>query len=808
MKQYRDKESKIIGVLSAGMGVTKHKRKEDTLTLEFQQLLSIYESIDEPIYVADPETYELLFANKSLIDAFGNILGEKCYNALQGADSPCYFCTNRHIFGKNLGKTHVWEFHNIKNNKWYHCIDKAISWPDGRMVRCEIAINVTERMTMQEELKKSQARYQAILEAQKELLCRFLPDYTLTFANESLCELTGKTRKELIGQKFTKFLYKEDRKKIMDAIGSIDIDNPSEMHEERAIVKNGEVRWLEWSNRAIFDKNNKIAEYQSVGRDITERKLAEERIKEKERFMSEIFSSIQDGISILDKGLNVIQVNPTMERWYSHAMPIVGRKCYEVYHGFDKPCEVCPTMRTLKTGAQCHEIVAKRGEHGDIEGWLDLYSFPLRDSSTGEIKGVIEYVRDATQRKNIEKEKDALNKELIKSNRKLLRMAMKDHQTGLYNHRYFEEIAEAEFYRAKRHGHPLSMIMLDIDYFRSLNDVYGHKFGDMVLRQFAKKLRRLVRLHDYVIRYGGEEFIVISPGIDRAEASVLAKRVIEKIRLYNFGDKKTPVKLKLSLAVVSFPENRIFKSMDLVEIAEEILHKIKELGGDRVGTYEDIKNGKKNLAKKLNVGHLKQKLYRLTKRANQTLVESVYAFAKTIELKDHFTGDHVEKTVYYATETAKNLGLLEQDLLLIEQAAVLHDLGKIGISDSILLKEGKLTEAEFENIKEHPKIGADIIRPIQFLRGLIPLILYHHEKWDGTGYPCGLKGEEIPLGARIIAIADVYQALTSDRPYRKAFPKEKAISMIKDNAGSQFDPKIVKAFLPTVTKRHTIKTKL
>jgi diguanylate cyclase (GGDEF)-like protein/PAS domain S-box-containing protein len=797
----RDRDDKITGVISTGIDVTNRKREEDSLNSEFRQLLSVYESIDEPIYVADPETYELLFANKSLLSSFGSIVGKKCYKALQGSDSPCYFCTNKHIFGKNLGKTHVWQFNNTKNNKWYHCIDKAIAWTDGRMVRCEVAIDITERVMIQDELKKSQARYQEIMESQKEFLCRFLPDYTLTFANEALCNLMGKSHEELLGQKFIKFLCKEDQKKVIEAIQGINFDNPSEMHEEKILMKNGETRWLEWSNRAIFDKNNNIIEYQSVGRDITERRLSEERVKEKERFTSEIFSSIQDGISILDNNLNVIRVNPIIERWYDHAMPIVGRKCYEVYHGFNKPCDICPVAKTLKTGEQCHGIVAKRGNNGEVVGWLDLYSFPLRDASTNKIKGVIEYVRDVTERKNSEKEKDNLNKELVKSNRKLLRMAMKDHQTGLYNHRYFEEIIEAEFYRAKRHGQPLSMIMLDIDYFKSINDVYGHPFGDVVLRQFAKKIRRLVRLHDYVIRYGGEEFVVILPGIDKPGASIMARRVIEKIRLYNFGDKKTPVKLKVSISLVSFPEDRIFKSMDLIEVADKILNRTKDLGGDRVGTYDDIVNGNKKTSKEPDVGHLKQKLYRLTKRANQALIESVYAFAKTIELKDHFTGDHVEKTVYYATETAKNLGLMEQDLLLVEQAAILHDLGKIGISDNILLKEGKLTDEEFEHIKEHPKIGADIIRPIQFLRGLIPLILYHHERWDGRGYPCGLKGEEIPVGARVIAIADVYQALTSDRPYRKAFSKEKAIDMIKNSSGSQFDPKIVKAFLVTVSGR-------
>lgn len=136
----------------------------------------------------------------------------------------------------------------------------------------------------------------------------------------------------------------------------------------------------------------------------------------------------------------------------------------------------------------------------------------------------------------------------------------------------------------------------------------------------------------------------------------------------------------------------------------------------------------------------------------------------------------------------------------IRQGAILHDLGKIGISDNVLLKKTQLTKKEFDEIKKHPQIAADIIRPIQFMHDIIPLILYHHEHWDGKGYPAGLKGEEIPIGARIISIADVYQALTSNRPYRKAFRKKEAMQMIKENSGTQFDPTIVDIFLKVLKR--------
>jgi len=150
------------------------------------------------------------------------------------------------------------------------------------------------------------------------------------------------------------------------------------------------------------------------------------------------------------------------------------------------------------------------------------------------------------------------------------------------------------------------------------------------------------------------------------------------------------------------------------------------------------------------------------------------------------------------------LNLKPEKLEDIRQAAILHDLGKIGISDKILLKNSKLTEEEYAQIKKHPQIAADILRPIHFLRSIIPYILYHHERWDGEGYPCGLKGEVIPVGARIIAIADVFQALTSNRPYRKAFSWEEAIKIIKEGSGTQFDPKIVKLFLKLIYSKKRV----
>ena len=424
---------------------------------------------------------------------------------------------------------------------------------------------------------------------------------------------------------------------------------------------------------------------------------------------------------------------------------------------------------------------------------------PIYDNS-GKLTGAIESIRDITEQKLAKKNLGKLNEELLKSNRIFKQLALKDSHTGLYNHRYLGEVIEAEFFRAKRYAHPLSAILTDIDYFKSINDVYGHQFGDLVLKQFARQLKMVVRQYDIVARTGGEEFVVLSPATNRADSVALAERILEIISLYDFGDESHKVKLKISIAVASYPEDKISKGADLIDLADHILVKVKEFGGNRVYSSSDLKKQDKDVSpgepeKTPDVNLLKKELEKLTRQANQGLIESIFAFAKTIELKDHYTGEHVEKTVHYATEVARELGLPKDEVDKIRKASILHDLGKIGISENILLKKGKLTKEEFDEIRKHPQIAVDILRPIQSLQGVIPMIYYHHERWDGGGYLNGLKGDEIPIGARIIAVSDVYEALTSDRPYRKAFPRDEAIRMVKESSGTQFDPKVVDAFL-------------
>ena len=664
---------------------------------------------------------------------------------------------------------------------------------NGRRAVMVLAIDITEKKRTEDLLWLTQFAIDHAVDA----VFWLDSEGHFKYVNEQACKSIGYSQKELLSMSVFDInpLYtKETWLKKWEEV----------KREKRSMIETLHRR----KNGSIFPVEISITHFEFKGeeyhyafvRDVTDRKIMENSLRQQERFLMSIFASIQDGISVLDKDMKIVQVNPTMEKWYAHAMPLVGKKCYEAYYGQTKPCKTCPTVKALETKEATREVVPKVDAKGQVVGWFELYSFPLIDQQYGILTGVIEHVRDITGEMKAKEETAKLTDEVLRSNKRLKEISLTDPHTELYNYRFLENAIEAEFYRAKRYAQTLSVIMVDIDYFKSVNDVYGHRFGDVVLKQFAKELKKLVRRYDYVIRSGGEEFIIVSPNIDRRQALGLAQRLLESLSLSNFGDAKHSIRLKLSMAVASYPEDKIREGADLINLAERILEKAKELGGNRVYSTEDIGKSKKvlegnNHSKNGELKHLRSKIDKLTKKTNQGLVESILALAKTIELKDHTTGEHVEHTVHYVTEISSALGLSHEESELVKQASILHDLGKIGISEKILNKKGKLDKKEYDEIKKHPQIAADILRPVQFLHGLIPFIFYHHERWDGKGYPSGIKGDEIPIGARIIAIADVYEALTSNRPYRKAYSKKKAVQIIKDGSGKQFDPRIVTAFL-------------
>jgi diguanylate cyclase (GGDEF)-like protein/putative nucleotidyltransferase with HDIG domain len=433
---------------------------------------------------------------------------------------------------------------------------------------------------------------------------------------------------------------------------------------------------------------------------------------------------------------------------------------------------------------------------------LDFFDYFVNDEGRERI---LFKIKQAKRFLDLKKKIIDLEKENFKKDKKIEKITLIDPLTDCYNWRYFLSRSHQELNRARRHLYNISFIILDIDYFRQINEIYSAKVADFIIKEMVKILKKNLRKEDVLTRWREDEFFIILPYLSKGDAYKVARRLRDKIVSHKFKYKKFSLNVKISVGVVSFPDDKVSNTQDIINALEDCLITAKKRGGDTIVIFSQKEPEIPYWEKKdTDIEELKQRIEQLNSLLTRDLLEMIYGFARAIELKDSYTGRHVEDTAFIAEEIAKELKLPPSEIENIKRAAILHDLGKVGIDERILSKKGPLNENEKEIIKSHPWIAAEILREIHALRGSIPAILYHHERYDGKGYPLGLKGEDIPLGARIVAIADVYQALISDRPYRKAYSKREAIEIIKKDAGKKFDPKIVKIFLKIIKKRNKI----
>jgi diguanylate cyclase (GGDEF)-like protein/putative nucleotidyltransferase with HDIG domain len=350
-----------------------------------------------------------------------------------------------------------------------------------------------------------------------------------------------------------------------------------------------------------------------------------------------------------------------------------------------------------------------------------------------------------------------------------------DELTGLFNHRHFHERLDHEIARDSRSGTIFSLVMIDIDRFKDYNDTYGHLAGDQILGRIGKYIQSSVRSMDVAFRYGGEEFAVILPETGLGEAFMVAERIRKTIGKTSYRTQSVTA----SLGVATWPIDGVTRE-EIIACTDASLYRAKQTGRNLTCLSSDIVK-----PERLPTG--------VELEAN-----TIYALAATVDAKDHHTYGHSKKVSDYAVSLAETLNLPEDRIAVIRAAGLLHDLGKIGIHDSILRKESSLTDQEWEEIRDHPRIGVEILKHVADLANCLPSVMHHHERYDGNGYPFGLKGNSIPIEARILSIADTYDAITSPRTYREQLTSEAAINELKRCAGTQFDPELVDTFCKVV----------
>jgi len=366
--------------------------------------------------------------------------------------------------------------------------------------------------------------------------------------------------------------------------------------------------------------------------------------------------------------------------------------------------------------------------------------------------------------------------------------ARTDELTGLLNRKYFYVTIQDEYEKHKDHS--LALVILNIDDFKLYNQLYGNKEGDIVLQRVAQIIRATVGSNGYVARYGGKEFAVILPMYDILAAKTLAENIRKQILNMNKRGKDYTLKvLTVSGGICAIPHSASTVKQ-LIDNADMAVYHAKRRGKNLILAYSVEK---KELSRQMELVEEENKADIYAEYA-----PTIYALTAAIDAKDHYTFNHSKRVAYYATKLAYAYGMDEDYVRIIKEAALLHDIGKIGIPEQILNKAGRLSEEEYEAMKSHVENSIGIIKHLPSLDYVIPAVIGHHERYDGRGYPRRISKEDIPISARMLCIADSFDAMTTQRSYKEPVPVEEALQKLETGAGRQFDPVLVPIFIHMV----------
>ncbi|PKM80291.1 MAG: hypothetical protein CVU89_14460 [Firmicutes bacterium HGW-Firmicutes-14] len=364
-------------------------------------------------------------------------------------------------------------------------------------------------------------------------------------------------------------------------------------------------------------------------------------------------------------------------------------------------------------------------------------------------------------------------------------LACTDGLTGLYDHNYFLKSLSRMIDAASKKKQNLSLIMVDLDDFKYCNDRYGHTVGDAILRETAEIMKKSVRNDDVIARYGGDEFAVILNNAPKERAYKIAERIRKGICMASFEDPESEATFGItaSIGIATFPEDAS-TAKHLINRADKAMYRIKRHVKNKTQTYlSDFTELEKEFT-----------------ASEKAFFDTLKILVQILDSKDRYTWEHSRQVAWYSVRLAEEMGLSEQEKYLLRLTGYLHDIGKIHVSSEILNKKGILSTAEFAAIKLHPVVGANLLAPIKGFKKILPIVYHHHEWFNGSGYPDGLKGHNIPKGARILTVADGFDAMTSNRPYRKAKTAEWAVEELISRKGIQYDPEIVDIFTAMILR--------
>jgi diguanylate cyclase (GGDEF)-like protein/PAS domain S-box-containing protein len=816
----RDSGGRPVGITGVTRDITERKQMEDALAAKTKEYIDTT-NLTGDVIVKVAEDGRVTLLNDAACDFFGRpreeLLGAKYADHVHPDDiEPTVQVVRESAVRNELVKSFVNRMITPAGTRVVEWNGYPIFDEDGQYRGFQATgRDITERKQIEDALAAKTKEYIATTNLTGDLIARMDKHGNWVFLNDAACQFYGKPREELLGTDSRVFAHPDDLEATAQAIrGTGASKELVRGFINRQLTPMGS-RVVEWNGYPIFDEDGQYAGIQITGRDVTERKQMEEALRQSEQRYRLLTENTSDLIWTVDLGLRYTYMSPAITRMRGYTPEeVVGVPVAET---------MTPASLEAARKSLAEQLALERMEGADPNRstklelemyckdgstiWTEMSMVFLRDSDDKPV-GILGVTRDITERKRMEEEQERLHAELEER-------AITDSLTGLYNHAHFFQRLAEEIERSRRYKRRFAVVMMDVDAFKHYNDSRGHQAGDDALRLIADSIRSGIRGSDLAFRYGGDEFAAILLSADSSRAQTVVNRINRHIAAgLKKMDDQAAAWLGLSAGIASFPQDATTPD-ELVKMADAALYNAKQLAWARGLTQPEQAIESRPYPHKLvhetqagmlttAAGSLATVLQDLgvSEVAAALDLRAIAALGAAAEIKDRYTHGHQERASLWAAALAEDMGLSSEQVRNIRIAGLLHDIGKVTINDGILNKPGRLTEEEFDKVKQHAPVGARImVSEAEALQRLAAIVRYHHERFDGKGYPDGIAGQHIPLEARIMSVVDVFDAMTHERAYRKALSREEAIAEIEHGAGTQFDPEVVKAFLALLKRR-------
>ncbi len=681
----------------------------------------------------------------SMRHVWQKVVVEKNYIIFNSSQKPSYFTKPYHQYKYHMSlpiivNEQVVAVVDLANNSHEYSDFDA----NQVMILLQSGWSVHKQKDLIERIQVEEQKYKIIFNALSALVCEFQTDGKMTFVNEACCDYFGKTPQQLLGRSIQDFIPSEERAEVSNRYLNLTIDKPYATYTHSIQVA-GHVKWIEWRGTAVFDQQGNYFTFYAIGLDITEKKrVSDEKDKQLSHFNAMINGTHANILVVDPISGTILDANPAAIEFYGYSIQELRSMNIAKLNMLDED-----TVRESLTKAlvkeQQHFTFPHRLKSGEIK-MVDVFSSQIEYDNQSALCSII---FDVTDREDALKE--------------IKKLAYHDHLTAINNRRYLE----LEFDKKNRSEHfPLAIILGDLNGLKLINDSFGHTVGDEMLKETAQRINSFLREGEVVARIGGDEFAILMTGTNEKEVQRLIQNLdsINRERVVNTEDRRKSIGLSISFG-----------------------YAMQKNHGDSLDT----------LMKEAGVFMYRRKFYNSRSMKSKT----IKAIMMTLFEKSEREQKHSARVSLLCETIALKMNLDEVAINRIRVAGLFHDIGKIGINESILNKPNSLADDEWEIMKSHPAKSARILENTVEYKDISDVVLSHHERYDGRGYPKGLKGDEIPLESRIISVADAFDVMTTERPYRAPMTQEEAIVELKSCAGKQFDPNVVSVFIAKVLSK-------